>query len=81
MMLCIKIYSKYCAIVKINEKTNNDLALGFIKCMNDMGGPPKVIVTDGEGAINNGGLVQKKNSRKSISHTFHREAIQYLPRG
>ena len=58
-MLCIKIYYKYCAIVNINEKTNNDLALGFIKCMNDMGGPPKVIVTDGEGAINNGGLVQK----------------------
>ena len=25
----------------------------------DMGGPPKVIVTDDEGAINNGGLVQK----------------------
>ena len=44
-------FSKYCAIVPIKGKTESDLALGFIDCMNNMGGPPKVIMTDGEGAI------------------------------
>ena len=52
-MLCIDILSKYCALVPIQGKTENNLALGFIECMNQMGGPPKVIMTDGEGAINN----------------------------
>ena len=41
-MLCIDIFSKYCAIVPIKGKTESDLALGFIECMNKMGGPPKL---------------------------------------
>ena len=47
--------SKYCAIVPIKGETEIDLALGFIECMKQMGGPPKVM-TDGEGAIKNSGL-------------------------
>ena len=58
-MLCIDIFSKYCAIVPIKGKTPSGLALCFIECMNKMGGPPKVIMTDGEGAIKNSGLFQK----------------------
>ena len=36
-------------------KTESDLALGFVECMNKMGGPPQVKMTDGEGAIKNSG--------------------------
>ena len=65
-MLCIDIFSKYCAIVPIKGKTESDLALGFIECMNKMGGPPKVIMTDGEVAIKNSGLFFKNSISRNI---------------
>ena len=65
-MLCIDICSKYCAIVLIKGKTESDLALGFVECMNKMGGPPQVIMTYGEGAIKNSGLFFKSISRNTI---------------
>ena len=69
-MLCIDIYFQYCAIVPIKGNTESDLALGFIECMNKMGGPPKVIMTDGEGAKDNSGLFQKY---------FMEHHITYIP--
>ena len=66
-MLCIDKLSKYCALVQIKGKTENDLALGFIECMNKMGGPPKVIMTDGEGAIHDSSVF-KRNPRKTITY-------------
>ena len=47
------ILGKLCAIVPIKGQTESDLALEFIECMNKMGGPPTVIMTDDEGAIKN----------------------------
>ena len=58
-MLCMDIFLKYCAIAPIEGKTESALALGFIECMNKMGAPPKVIMTDGEGAIKHNGLFSK----------------------
>ena len=49
-------FIKYCAIAPIKGNTESDLALGLIECINKMGGPPKIIMTDGEGAIKNSGL-------------------------
>ena len=74
-MICIDIFSKFCVIVPINGKTESDLALGFIECMNKMGGPPKVIMTDGEGPIQNNGLFQKYFA-ETISPTSRREVAQ-----
>ena len=54
-------FSKFCVIVPIKGKTESDLALGFIECMNKMGTPPKVIMTDGEGAIQNSGKYFSEN--------------------
>ena len=74
-MLCIDKFSKYCAILPINGKTESDLALGFIECMNKMGRPPKVIMTDGEGAIKNGGLFSKVFHGTSYNiHTVKRSS-------
>ena len=52
-MICIDVLTKYCAVVPITGKSVSDLALGLIECINKMGGNPKVIMTDGEGAIKN----------------------------
>ena len=51
----------------IKGKTESDLALGFIECMNKMGGPPKVIMTDGEGAIHDSSVF-KRNPRTTITY-------------
>ena len=58
-MICIDVLNKYCAIVPIKGKSESDLALELIECINNMGGNPKVIMTDGEGAIKNSGLFHK----------------------
>ena len=50
-MLCIDAFSQYCAIIHIKSKTESDLALGFVKCMNKMGGSPQIIMSYGEGGI------------------------------
>ena len=65
--------SKFCAIVPIKGKTESDLALGFIECMNKMGGPPKVIMTDGEGAIKKSGLFQKYFTERHITYIPSRD--------
>ena len=67
-MLCIDIFSKYCAIVPIEGKTESELALGFIECMNKMGGPPKVLKTYGEGALKNYGLCQNYFTEHHITY-------------
>ena len=65
-MLCMDIFLKYCAIAPIEGKTESALALGFIGCMNKMGGPLKVIMTDGEGAIKDNGLFSKSIAPNTI---------------
>ncbi len=69
-MICIDAFSKYCVIVPVKSKNESELALGFVECMNKMGGSPKVIMTDGEGGINNSGLFQKY---------FQQHKITYIP--
>ena len=58
-MRCIDTFSKYCAILPIKGKTESNLAFGLIECINNMGGTPKTIIIDGEGAIKKSGLFQK----------------------
>ena len=65
-MLCIDICLNKIAIIPIKGKTESALALGFIECMNKMGGPPKVIMTDGEGAIKDNGLFSKSIAPNTI---------------
>ena len=62
--------SKFCAIVPIQKARQSDLALGFVECINKMGGPPRVIMTVGEGAIKNSGLFQTY---------FEEHHITYIP--
>ena len=54
----------------INGQAQSDLALGFIECINKMGGPLNVIMFDGKGDINNSGLFQKY---------FEEHHITYIP--
>ena len=61
-------FSNYCALVPIQGKTERDLALGFIECSSKMGGPPKVKMTDGEGAINNSGLFRKYRTDHHLTY-------------
>ena len=58
-MLCIDAFTKYCAIVPIKSKSESELALGFIECMNKMGKPPKVVYSYEEMGIRNSGLFHK----------------------
>ncbi|MFM7987759.1 MAG: hypothetical protein ACKPKO_51450 [Candidatus Fonsibacter sp.] len=57
-MMCIDAFSKYCVIIPTKPKNASELALGFVKRMNKMGGSPTVIMTDGESGIKNSGLFQ-----------------------
>jgi hypothetical protein len=50
--------SNLCVTLPLKGKTDRDLALGFVECINKMGGPPHVIMTDGEGTIKTSGLFQ-----------------------
>ena len=50
---CASIVALYCAVVTIKGKTKRDFARDFIERINKMGGPSKVVMTDGEGAIQN----------------------------
>ena len=52
-------FIKYCAIAPIKGNTESDLALGLIECINKMGSPPKIIMTDREGAIKHSGLIHR----------------------
>ena len=67
-MLCIDICLNKIAIIPIKGKTESALALGFIECMNKMGGPPQVIMTDGEGAIKHNGLVRKNCTDNHLTY-------------
>ena len=67
-MICMHVFIKYCAIVPIKGKSESDLALGLIECINKMGGNPKVIMTDGEGAIKNSGLFHKYFTEHKITY-------------
>ena len=58
----------------IKVKTESDLALGFIECMNKMGGPPKVIMTDGEGAIKNSSFFKSFHGASINIHTVKRSS-------
>ena len=79
-MICIDILWKFCVIVPIKGKTESDLALGFIECMNKMGDPPKVIMTDGEGAIQNSGLFQKYFAESHITYIPTRSRPVFVER-
>ncbi|MFM7979166.1 MAG: hypothetical protein ACKPKO_07600 [Candidatus Fonsibacter sp.] len=67
-MICMDAFSKYCAIFPVKSKNESELALGFVECMNKMGGSPKVIMTDGESGINNSGYFRNmfNNIKKHI---------------
>ncbi|MFM7980117.1 MAG: hypothetical protein ACKPKO_12455 [Candidatus Fonsibacter sp.] len=69
-MMCIDDFSTYCVIVPNKYKNESELALGFVECMNKMGGSPQLIITDGEGGIKNSGLFQKY---------FQQHKITYIP--
>ena len=66
--MCIDTFSKYCATVPIKGKSDSDLALGFVECMNKMGRPSKVRMADGEGAIENYGLFQKYFTKHHLTY-------------
>ena len=53
---------------QIHGKTDNKLGLGLTECINKMGGPPKVIMTDGEGAIKISGLFHKYFTEHNITY-------------
>ena len=55
------VFSKYWAIVLKTRKSESDLALGLIECMNTTGGNPKVLMTDGKGAIKTNNFFSKLN--------------------
>ena len=50
---CASIVALSCAVVSLKGKTKRDIARDFIERINKMGGPSKVVMTDGEGAIQN----------------------------
>ena len=52
----------------IKGNTESDLALGFIECMNKKGGPPQVIMTNGEGANENIKLFQRYFTEHHITY-------------
>ena len=51
-MICIDGFSKNCATMPIKGRTESDLVLGSLECIQNMDGPPKLIITDGETGIN-----------------------------
>ena len=67
-MKCIDCFIKYCAIVPIKGKSESNLALGLIACINKMSGNPKVIMTDGEGALKNSRLFHKYFTEHKITY-------------
>ena len=71
-MICTDACSNYCAIVPIKGKSESNLALGLIACINKMSGNPKVIMTDGEGAIKNSGLFHKYFTEHQITYVSSR---------
>ena len=67
-MICIDVFNKYCAIEPIKRKSDSELALGRFECINKMGGPYNVLMTDDEDAINNSGIVQKPFTERHITY-------------
>ena len=64
-LICsVNIYLLY----QLKRKTESDMALAFVECMNKMNGPPKVIMTDGEGAIKNRKLFENIKLYIKISY-------------
>ena len=47
-MLFIDIFTKYCQVVVVSSKKNEDILAGLLEGLNKMGGNPQVIYTDDE---------------------------------
>ena len=70
--VCIDVFTKYAAVLPVEGKSENDLALGVIESIVKMGRMPQVIYKDGESAVRNNKLFQKCFNENKISMHYSR---------
>ena len=80
-MVCVDVFTKYAAVVPVNGKSENVLALGVIESIAKMSKKPQVIYLDSESGIRNSRLFQKVLHRNSKSPCIAAEGIQRLLSG
>jgi len=70
-MLFIDIFTKYCQVVVINSKKNEDILAGLLEGLNKMGGNPQVIYSDDEPSFTTKDFQELLEERK-IKHIITR---------
>ena len=66
-VIMIDVFSRFMVVVPIKSKDEGNIAAGMIEALNKMGGKPKILFTDDEGALNT----------KSIQDYLEKEDIQH----
>ena len=66
-VIMIDVFSRFMTVVPIKKKDEDNVAAGMIEALNKMGGKPKILFTDDEGALNT----------KSIPEYLEKEGIQH----
>ena len=67
-MMCIDIFSKYMVVVPLMSKQPADILAGLMECIKKMGGKPKLIYIDDEGAYNNQSVIDFLKDEKIELH-------------
>ena len=74
VMVCVDVFTKYAAVVPVNGKSENVLALGVIESIAKMSKKPQVIYLDSESGIRNSRLFQKYFTENKYYSAFQQRA-------
>lgn len=77
---CIHTFTKCALVVPVQGKSENDLALGMIEPIVNMGKKPLLIYTDGETGTRNSGLFQKRFNDNQITVHYTRGHSAFVER-